>query len=265
MNFSSFAIPAPGGVHAPLLAVGSIAQIISFARPVTPDVRAARKSARWFYAAMAAAVLVAEFVGFSHSERARIAAGYTLSPIAIGHATLFSSWIVLFLVQTLLVSTGHTRVHRRLGVGAAVLAAIMVVSAPLLAVGLARRGQPPGDPLAFLLIVLVDLLAFAVFVGAGIYNRRRSETHRRLMLLATTSLLPPGISRWPIAVGNPGSVIMIALLVFLAAAPIHDLWARRRAHPVSLWGGLALLASVPLRLVVAESAVWHDIARWLVR
>jgi hypothetical protein len=184
--------------------------------------------------------------------------------MAIVHVTLFSGWIILFLVQTLLVATGNSRVHRRLGVAAAVLATIMVLTAPPLAVGLARRGQPPGDSIAFLFILIVTVVEFAVFAAAGIYYRRRAETHKRLMLLATTSLLPPGVSRWPIAIANPGPVITSALVVFLAATPLHDLWARRRVHPVSLWGGVALVALQPLSFAMAQSAIWHRIGHWLI-
>ena len=246
---------------------GSALEIISVGAPVAPGRQIStvtRRSPRRFYVGVATAILVAEFVGFWHSERLRSAAGFTLSPMAVVHATLFSGWIVLFLVQAVLASTGHTRVHRRLGIAAVLLAAIMIITAPSLAVGLAKRGLPAGDPLVFMLLMLGDLFGFAAFAAAGIYYRRRPETHKRFMLLATMSLLPPGLSRWPIAVGHPGPVIMLALAGFLAAAPIHDLWVRRRVHPVSLWGGVALLVSVPARIAVAQTALWHHMARWLV-
>ena len=214
---------------------------------------------------MAVAILVAELVGFSRTREERIATGSELSGLTLLHASLFSSWIILFLTQAVLVAIGRSRVHRRLGVGAAVLASIMVVTAPPLAIDMARRAQPSVGAIAFLLIILFDVVGFAVFAAAGIYYRRRAETHRRLMLLATTSLLPPGISRWPIAVANPGPVVLIALVAFLAAAPLHDWRARRRVHPVSLWGGAALLASVPIRLAIAHSEIWHRIGSWLIR
>jgi hypothetical protein len=72
-----------------------------------------------------------------------------------------------------------------------------------MAVELARRGLPRGEPREFLLVILTDLLLFAIFVAAGIYNRHRSKAHKPLMLLAMVSMLPPSISRWPIAVKHP--------------------------------------------------------------
>jgi hypothetical protein len=55
------------------------------------------------------------------------------------------------------------------------------------------------------------------------------------------------------------------MLPLIAAAPVYDLIARRRPNPMSLWGGLALLASGPLRFAVAKTAAWHHFASWLIR
>ena len=188
-----------------------------------------------------------------------------LAPRVVAHGILFSSWVVIFLVQAALAASGQIRLHRRLGLTAAGLAVIMLVTAPPMAVDLARRGLPPGERFEFLLVILTDLLLFASFVAAGIYSRHRTKTHKRLMLLAMVSMLPPSISRWPIAVKHPAPVIMGIMLVFLAAAPIFDLLARRRLSRVSLWGGLVVLVSLPLRFTVAQTAAWHALANWLVR
>ena len=223
------------------------------------------RSSRWFYAGIAGATLVASGVGFSHSYAARQAAHLPLSAAAVLHAALFSSWLVIYQIQTLLVATGHARLHRWLGGGAALLAAVMIVTAPPLAVDLARRRVLPGDVLFQMMLMLGDLVCFAAFVTAGVLLRRRGETHKRLMTLATVSLLPPGVSRWPIAVGNPAPVVSLVMILFVAALPIHDRLTRRRVHPVSLWGGLALLLSVPVRVMVARTTFWHQLGSWLIR
>src|SRR5262249_39033367 len=158
---------------------------------------------------------------------------------------------------TALVATQHVRVHRRLGILAALWATTMLVTGPPLAVDLARRGLPPGtDPLVFLLVMLVDLLVFAAFVGAGVLSRCYAETHKRFMLLAMTSLLPPGIGRWAIAERNPAPVVMVALIVFLAAPLVADRLSRRRLNRVSLWGGILLFASLPVRFAIGQTATW---------
>jgi hypothetical protein len=67
-----------------------------------------------------------------------------------------------------------------------------------------------------------------------------------------------------VTIGRP-FVLVGVLVAFAAAVPVHDFMAERRVHPVSLVGGLALLASAPLRFALAQSAPWHAIAAWLVR
>jgi hypothetical protein len=213
---------------------------------------------------MAVAALVTLFFSFAPSFYLRPATKPALSLRVVAHGTLFSSWFILFLVQTGLAATGRIRLHRWIGFAAASAALLMVVTGPFLAIGLARRGLPPGDPLAFMLIVLVDLLVFGIFVGAGIYYRKERDVHKRLMLLATISILPPGISRWPIAVRHV-AVIPAVLILFLALAAANDLWTRRRIHSTTLWGGLGLVASIPLRFAIASTGTWHHIASWLTR
>jgi hypothetical protein len=189
-----------------------------------------------------------------------------LSPAAELHAVLFAGWLAIFCAQTVLIATRRVRVHRRLGVLAALWATTMLVTGPPLAVNLAKRGLPTGtDPLVFLLVMFVDLLVFGAFVVAGVLWRRQAEVHKRFMLLAMTALLPPGIGRWAIAERNPAPVVTVALIAFLAAPLVADRLAGRRISRVSLWGGIVLFASVPVRFAVGQTAMWHDVARWLTR
>ena len=103
------------------------------------------------------------------------------------------------MTQTALVAGGRRDIHRRLGVAGAVLAAAMVVVGTILAIWNAREGRaPPGvPPLPFLIIPLFDMLVFAPLVAAAVWYRRRPETHKRLMLLATLSLLAAAVARLP--------------------------------------------------------------------
>jgi hypothetical protein len=54
------------------------------------------------------------------------------------------------------------------------------------------------------------------------------------------------------------------MLLFIVAAPVCDLLSRRRPHPISVWGGLLLLVSLPGRFAIAQTAAWHQFARWLI-
>jgi len=230
---------------------------------VSADTFASARATRRFHVGFAIAVLATVFSGFGFSIQSRLASG-PLPVRAVVHGTLFLSWVVLFAVQIGLVATGRIRVHRALGVGASVVALVMILSAPPLAIEAARNGTLPGNPLEFLLVMFVDLLLFGAFVGAAIFYRRRPDVHKRLMVLGMVSLLAPAISRWPIAIRHV-AIIPAVLLLFLLATPAFDYLARRRQHPATVWGGLALMVSVPIRFAIAHTAAWHAVASWLVR
>jgi hypothetical protein len=85
------------------------------------------------------------------------------------------------------------------------------------------------------------------------------------MLLASINLMTAGIARWPFAIMAGGPPVYFALTdLFVLALGAWDLATRRRLHPVTLWGGLALVLSQPLRLVLSGTDAWMAFARWAV-
>jgi hypothetical protein len=119
------------------------------------------------------------------------------------------------------------------------------------------------------------MLFFAATVAAAIANVRSPEVHKRLMLLATISLLDAPIARWVLgftgqipAAGAPPAVapIFIASLIadlLLLAAIAFDWRTRGRPHPVYLIGGGVLLAFQATRTMVSETAAWQAVAAWI--
>jgi hypothetical protein len=216
---------------------------------------------------MAVAMALTVFAGFAPTYYLKDAfGGSALSPLVHIHGMLFTSWIVLFVLQTRLVAARRIDLHRRLGVAGGVLAVSMVVVGLLTAIGFARHGvAAPGDPppLVFLAVPTGDLVVFSALVGAGLWLRRRSEAHRRLMLLATISLLSPAIGRLPWVV-TAGPLVFFGLNdLFLIACLLYDHRARGRVHPAFAWGALFLVASQPLRLAIGNTETWLALAKWI--
>ena len=52
--------------------------------------------------------------------------------------------------------------------------------------------------------------------------------------------------------------------LFVIALAVWDLRSRGRLHAVTLWGGLLLIASQPLRLVISGTDAWMSFARFAV-
>ncbi len=108
------------------------------------------------------------------------------------------------------------------------------------------------------------MLVFAILVGAGFYFRRQPDVHKRLMLLATISILATAIARLPFAFLQAGPPAFFGVTdLFIAACFIYDLITRGRVHRATVLGGLVIVASQPLRLMIAGTDAWIAFATWL--
>jgi len=227
-----------------------------------------RRREHLFYSGMAVAIVMTVFAGFAQTYYLKSYFGRPpLSPLLHLHGIVFSSWLVLFIIQTSLVAANRTRVHRRLGIGGAVLAALMVLIGTATAIIRAKQGAaPPGiPPLAFLTVPLFDMLVFPSLVGAGFYFRRQVDIHKRLMLLATIAILPAAVARLPFAfIQQNGALAFFGLAdLFIIPCIIYDVVSRGRIHRATILGGLLIVASQPLRLMIAGTQTWLSIATWL--
>jgi len=230
---------------------------------------------RLFYGGMAVAMGLTVFAGFAATYYLRLLDGGPKVTLTGGpftglvhlHGALFTAWVLLFIVQTALVSSRRVAVHRRLGVAGGVLAAAMVAAGTTIAIATAARGSaPPGmDPLAFLIIPLFDMVLFSIFVATALTLRRDKEAHKRLMLLAYVSIIVAAVGRLPgvLAMGPPGFFGLSFL--FVVAAMIYDFVSRGRVHKAYLWGGALILVSVPVRLAISGTGAWRSLAELLTR
>jgi hypothetical protein len=241
----------------------------------TLDTRAARgRSEHRFFGGTVALIAATIFLGFARSYYLRplvappaVFAERGLTPLIHVHAALFTGWIVLLVAQARLVAARRVDLHRRLGVLGAVLAALMRVSGALTALHGVLRGVAPGggDPRRFLVMPLFALLVFAALFVAALQARRTPQAHKRLMLLATIALLPPALARYVIFYLGFGPPVVAGLSVlFVVPLVAWDLRTLGRLHPATLWGGLVVVGSIPLRLAIGSTAGWLAFTDWAV-
>ena len=227
-----------------------------------------KRRERLFYTGMAVAFVVTVFAGFARTFYLRPHfQTQPLIPLLALHGIVFTSWIALLLTQTTLVATKRTRTHMRLGVAGGLLASLMIVIGTVTAIVRAKGPSPvPGvNPLSFLTIPLGDMLVFAILVGAAFYFRRRADTHKRLMLLATIAILPAAVARLPFAfIQQYGPLAFFGLSdLFIVPCLIYDIVTRGRPHRATVLGGALILISHPLRLVIGNTHAWLIFATWL--
>jgi hypothetical protein len=220
-------------------------------------------------AALAAAVIV--FAGFARTFYLKGLFGTPpLSNLLFVHGVVMTLWIALVIGQVALVAGNRRDLHRRLGVAGGALAVLIIAIGATVALEAGRRGftpTPQVTPLAFMAIPLADLVVFGTLVGAALWFRRRTDIHKRLMLLATLGVLTPAVARLPIdalrQIGLP-AFFGVTIACVLAAVAV-DTWRHRRLHPAFGWGAAFIVAMVPLRIAVAKSEPWTAVAGWLVR
>jgi uncharacterized membrane protein YozB (DUF420 family) len=190
------------------------------------------------------------------------------------HAAAFVGWLLFLSTQIMLVRTGNTAVHRRLGVFGAGLAAIMLVLGPATALTVQHVdfGTKASDP-PFLSVQLLGITTFAILVAAGLLLRRDAAAHKRLMLLGTLFISDAGFARW---LGDGLTKLLgdgfwpfwtesyigndVVLLVFVA----YDLITRRRLHPVFVAGAALGLADQLIASWLYYAPWWKPVAVTLI-
>ena len=228
---------------------------------------------RLFFVVMAAAVIVAVFAGFAPTFYMRGSFTQTrpMSVLLHVHGIVFSAWVSLFLVQTLLIERGSRRLHQRLGwVGAGIAAAMVVLVTAAVIEQLRRANGFPPPPLALALSAF-DIIVFAMLVGAALHYRRRSDWHKRLMLSASILLLGAPMFRVVIHVIGTADMAKVSiastLLVdaFFLPCFAYDLLTRRRIHPAYLVAFVLILLDQVAQATVVSWTPWIDFSQALQR
>lgn len=219
-----------------------------------------------FFSGMAIALLLAVFLGFAQTY---YLAGVFNAPLPSRilhfHGAAFSCWILLLVTQTSLVSAGRVDIHRRLGIAGFLLACLMVVLGVLAASdALAHRPSPSGiDPKIFYIVPITDMLIFSVLIAFAFRMRSNAAAHKRLIMIATVSLMIAAIARWPIAFShrNPLRAALISW-VFLLSLMAYDYWSTRKVHRATLYATVFLIFIQMVRFPIAHTSAWQSFATW---
>jgi hypothetical protein len=218
---------------------------------------------RIFFTGMAVALAGIVFVGFSRTYYLKdFFAGSPLSPLLHVHGVVFSVWTVFYVYQNALIAAGRTDRHRRLGIAGVSLAGLLAVVGIVVAIESVRAGFRAGRPAMDVLLAnsVVTLSLFCTFFVVALLLRRKREIHKRLMLLAMISLCIPAFARLP---GSPMSFWLV--FVFLGAGILYDALLQRRMYVSYLLGGLLVIVTLPVRVVIAGTTGWQRVFEWVVK
>lgn len=220
----------------------------------------------WFWAVLLLVSLILVLVAFEPPVRARVKG---VSPPAswalIIHVWSFSGWLVLLGLQAFLVSRRQIRRHRLFGLTMLPLAAVMVWSGTMVQVegDLLRIGERP-ELLSFTIIPLSYIAIFAVLVVAAWIARRRPAAHKRLLLLATGSLMSGVFIRalgpilFPLLPPSPLTEFSInygGTILFILVGVGYDLATRGRIHRV-YWIAVPIMVAAMVAVMLSTRTEW---------
>lgn len=160
-----------------------------------------RRYDHWFFTGMSVVMLATVFSGFAHSYfLAGVTRAHLASPILHVHGAAFTSWVVLLIVQSALVASHRIKIHQWLGFGVFALGAFMVVLGTLAATDSMVRHMPENrvGSEEFYIVSLSEMLVFGVLLVFAYRARRRAAEHKRLIYVATTTLMGAAIFRFPV-------------------------------------------------------------------
>ena len=230
----------------------------------------ARDRATLFYLGCGLIGLLVVAVGFGYTYLLPVSRGTFSAPWFVHlHGAFSLVWVLLFIGQAALVKAERTPLHRKIGRTALPLAFFIWGSGITTAIWAANRDirEQGTAATSALLGTVTGLSIFLLLVGAAIVARKRSDWHKRLVLLATIHLLWPAFFRlrhWLPAVPDPE--IWLALVtayfpIFIAA--VRDRWIYGKVHPVWLVVAPLLILEQSVEVAAFDRGIHRELGQWL--
>ena len=218
-----------------------------------------------FFWGMSVLIALVVFVGFARTYylAGLFDAKPLPAPIVHIHGAVFTCWIALLVVQTSLVGTGHTRIHRRLGLIGLALAPLVVMLGILVALEMLERTAviPGFNSAQIFAVALSEVAGFAIPVFFAFRLRRRPDLHKRLILIATIAMTTAGFGRWPFAflLHKPLPAMLAAFTLFVPIIAF-DWLSTRRLHRATVMGSAWVIFIELTGFAVGNTAPWHALA-----
>lgn len=184
------------------------------------------------------------------------------------HGVVMTGWVVLLAVQSGLITARRVQWHRWLGTFGAGWAVLVVILGTVTTLHASAREVHNHTAFADLQVritglELVQMILFATFAATAIWFRKRTDYHKRLMLLTIGCMLPSALARLPI--DNMTNLFILAgLNLFVLACVGIDSVRNRRLHPAFAFGAGALLLAINGAFYLTKLPVWIAFGRWLV-
>jgi len=243
---------------------------------VTADGSVQTRSRDRFFLGMSGLLFLILLIGFSRTLYLRLF--FEVPPIPAYlhvHGATVTAWFVWLIFQASLVNVNRVEVHRRIGMLGAVLGVALIPAGLMATLQFVPRLPDIGfsfeqAPWFITWIAWANfhmLLGFAAFLATALMLRRKTDIHKRLMLLATICLMPPPLARIAQNLGYmlEQETIFVTTVWLLLVVPIlvYDLATSRRIHSATAIGGLCFLLVVFGPVLIAGTDFAQNFVRGL--
>ena len=222
----------------------------------------------YFYVALIMTLFV--FGGFSLAAIDRFVKGQpnVFPPVVHLHGITFVGWMSLLMVQTFLINVRNVALHRTLGTfGIALGSAVLFTGALISMLGMSASESSTPFYFDLMYLSVMALLGFGFLFTLAIRQVRNPENHRRLILLSTIPLLPPGINRTYMVVLQLDYLpVLLTYLTMAALAMSFLVYDRLRAGRVtgaSMIGAGVVFAQALLHWPISTSAAFAGFTEFL--
>ena len=224
----------------------------------------------YFYFAMSLVIAAVVVGGFSLTMGPRIIHPKVAQPtILYIHAFVFYGWLAFFIFQSALVPTHNVRLHRTAGWFGVALGVVIPVLGIWTAITMNRIKVTVNhdlDAAAFMLVPFNDIVCFATTFALAIYWRKKTEFHRRLILISSCALTAAGWGRFPSYIlPDPVFYAGVDFLILLGVA--RDWIVNRRVHVVYKFAlpSFIVVQTFVMYVILTNQPYWLKIANAILR
>lgn len=230
---------------------------------------------RALYIGIVIAAWILVGLGFTPSITARFSgkADYAPPLSLVVHVWSFFGWMTLLTMQIALINTRRADLHKILGIAGAILIPVMVYSG-LAAEVYSQRFRAAEEPenVRFFIIPLTTMITFGIVATAAVIQRKQTATHKRLIVIATATLMGAAFGRWagPTLIGALGDNMFADFVInaagvdlMIGAGMVHDLVTRGRLHRVYKIAMPPIIAVQLLSAWMYHTDWWPGVSRWM--
>ncbi len=180
-----------------------------------------------------------------------------VTPVIVSHGIIMTLWYTLFCIQAGLVRTNNVKTHMMIGRVSVLLAVGIVVSGYFVSIAHYLNHGSAGIMSGF----VVQMFTFSLFYSAAVYQRKRTDVHKRLMLFASVALISPALARVCFALQIDQFVSLPILLALLTLIVVNDYKTIQRVHPVTKLGVAVMIFGIFLMILGVMLNTWSNFVR----